>query len=54
MTMTFAPPAPGAWELEQTHLTRPISVMMAEVFPDAMMSGFKDASKAHGLLLDHL
>ncbi|HVZ78623.1 MAG TPA: PEP-utilizing enzyme [Gemmatimonadaceae bacterium] len=51
---TFAPPAPGAWELEQTHLTRPISVLMAEIFPDAMMSGFKDGSRTFGVLLDHL
>lgn len=52
--MTFTAPAPGAWELDQTHLTRALSVMMAEIFPDAMMRGFKDASKAYGLLLDHL
>jgi pyruvate,water dikinase len=51
---TFTPPAPGAWELEQTHMTRPISVLMAEIFPGAMMSGFKDGTRTFGVLLDHL
>ena len=54
VTQTFTPPAPGAWELEQTHLTRPISVLMTEIFPGSMMEGFKDGSKAMGVLLDHL
>ena len=51
---SFVPPSPGSWELEQTHLTRPISYFMAEVFPGEMMRGFKDASRAYGVLLDHL
>jgi len=37
----FTPPLPGAWELEQTHLTRPVSVFMADVSP-ALMRGFSD------------
>ena len=51
---TFAPPSPGAWELEQTHLSRPPSVFAAAVFPDAMMAGFKEGTRHYGLLLDHL
>jgi pyruvate,water dikinase len=50
----FIPPSPGAWELEQTHLTRPVSVYMAEVLPAPMMRGFADGTKAYGVLLDYL
>jgi pyruvate,water dikinase len=50
----FVPPSPGAWELEQTHLTRPISFFAAEIFPVEMMRGFKDGSREYGVLLDHL
>src|SRR5215207_1571134 len=50
----FTPPSPGAWELEQTHLTRPPSIFMAAVIPDAMMAGFKEGTRTYGLLLDHL
>ena len=51
---SFKPPSPGAWELEQTHLSRPPSIFTAAVFPDAMMAGFKEGSRTYGLLLDHL
>jgi pyruvate,water dikinase len=50
----FQPPSPGAWELEQTHLTRPPSVYSAAVIPDSMMAGFKAGTRHYGLLLDHL
>ena len=50
----FRPPSPGAWELEQTHLTRPPSVYSAAVIPDSMMAGFKEGTRHYGLLLDHL
>ena len=53
-SISYNPPSPGAWELEQTHLTRPPSVFTASVFPDAMMSGFKAGSRHYGLLLDYL
>jgi phosphohistidine swiveling domain-containing protein len=51
---SFVPPSPGAWELERTHTTRPISVLMADVFPQNMMRGFGDGTRAYGVLLDHL
>jgi pyruvate,water dikinase len=51
---TFSPPSPGAWELEQTHLTRPPSIFMASVIPEPMMAGFKEGTRTYGLLLDHL
>jgi len=50
----FIPPSPGAWELEQIHLTRPVSVFMADVFPSPMIRGFADGTKAYGVLLDYL
>jgi len=51
---SFTPPSPGAWELEQTHLTRPPSMFSAAVIPDAMMAGFKAGSRQYGVLLDYL
>jgi pyruvate,water dikinase len=51
---SFTPPSPGAWELEQTHVTRPPSVFTAAVVPDAMMAGFKAGSRHYGALLDYL
>ena len=50
----FTPPSPGAWELEQTHLTKPPSVLTAELMPDAMMRGFAEGTRHYGLLLDYL
>ncbi len=50
----FTPPSPGAWELEQTHLTRPPSRYSASVIPGSMMAGFKAGSRHYGLLLDYL
>ena len=51
---TFTPPSPGAWELDQTHLTKPPSVLMAELAPPSMMRGFSEGSRHYGLLLDYL
>lgn len=53
-TPAFTPPSPGAWELEQTHMTRPPSVFTAALLPEPMMRGFGDGTRAYGLLLDHL
>ena len=54
MTTTFVPPGSGAWELERTHNSRPMSVLMAELFPAAMMRGFSEGTRYYGVLLDHL
>ena len=51
---TFTPPSPGSWELEQTHLTKPPSVLLAELMPASMMRGFSEGTRHYGLLLDHL
>src|SRR6478736_2983207 len=52
-TTTFTPPSPGAWELERTHATRPISRYMWDVLP-AMVPGFSDAMREYGAMLDHI
>src|SRR5687768_18592288 len=54
VSQPFTPPSTGSWEIEQTHLTKPPSVLMAELMPDAMMRGFKDGTRHYGILLDHL
>ena len=51
---TFAPPSPGAWELDMTHTQRPMSRFMATVFGPAMKRGFSEGTKHYGLLLDHI
>jgi rifampicin phosphotransferase len=53
-TTTFTPPSPGSWELEQTHLTKPPSVLIGELMPPSMMRGFSEGTRHYGLLLDHL
>jgi rifampicin phosphotransferase len=54
VTEAFTPPSPGSWELEQTHLTKPPSVLLAELMPPSMMRGFAEGTRHYGLLLDHL
>ena len=51
---SFVPPSPGAWELEQTHVTKPPSIFFTSVFPAAMMRGFKAGTQHYGVLLDYL
>ena len=50
----FVPPSPGAWEIESTHFVRPVSRWMGELFPEAMMRGFKESTARYGALLSHL
>ena len=53
-TQGFTPPSPGAWELEQTHLTKPPSRLIGELLPEPMMRGFSEGTRYYGLLLDYL
>ncbi|HEX8154570.1 MAG TPA: PEP-utilizing enzyme [Thermoanaerobaculia bacterium] len=48
----FAPPAPGVWELESTHMQRPISRAMAAVLPAAGTAGFREGMARYGMLLE--
>jgi phosphohistidine swiveling domain-containing protein len=49
---TFVPPGPGVWELESTHIMRPVSRAMEAVFPDAATAGFFEGMARYGMLLD--
>src|SRR5258706_7647804 len=51
---SFIPPRPGAWEIEATHMQRPMSRWLQPVFPPAMIRGFKEGSARYGALLSHL
>lgn len=53
-TGRFEAPEPGAWEVESTHLMRPISRYLADVFPKAMNRGFSECTARYGALLDRL
>jgi phosphohistidine swiveling domain-containing protein len=48
----FAPPGPGVWELEATHMVRPVSRALEAVFPDAATAGFREGMARYGLLLE--
>ncbi len=50
----FTPPGPGVWELEATHMQRPVSRAMADILPAAATAGFREGMARYGLLLDHL
>jgi phosphohistidine swiveling domain-containing protein len=50
----FAPPGPGVWELEATHLIRPVSRCMEAVFPAAATAGFRWSMERYGMLLDYM
>jgi rifampicin phosphotransferase len=53
-TNGFTPPGPGVWELEATHLQRPVSRATAAVFPEAASAGFREGMARYGMLLDYL
>lgn len=48
----FAPPGPGVWELESTHMVRPISRMIEDIFPAAATEGFRWSMARYGMLLE--
>ena len=50
----FVPPSPGAWELEQTHVTRPVSPYTAEIFPGGVQRGFTDGTRNYGSLVEYI
>lgn len=49
---SFTAPGPGVWELESTHMSRPLSRVMAEIFPDAATEGFRWSMERYGALLE--
>ncbi|HEX2122176.1 MAG TPA: PEP-utilizing enzyme [Thermoanaerobaculia bacterium] len=50
----FVPPGPGVWELEGTHMQRPVSRCGGAIFPQAATAGFRASMERYGLLLDYL
>lgn len=48
----FAPPSPGIWELEVTHVVRPLSRAYGAVVPEPSTAGFRTSMRRYGLLLD--
>lgn len=50
----FVAPSPGAWELDSTHVPRPISRWLAPIFVPASMRGFKATGVQYGSLLDYI
>lgn len=51
---SFTPPGPGVWELESTHVLRPVTRAMEAIFPEAATSGFREGMARYGLLLEGL
>ena len=51
---TYEAPGPGTWELDATHLSKPLTAYTASIFPDALVRGFKEGTARYGLFLSHL
>jgi len=50
----FEAPGPGTWELDATHLSKPVSLYTASIFPDSLARGFKIGTERFGLFFSHL
>ena len=50
----FHPPSPGSWELETTHIGKPITRYMADSFPAAIMRGMTEGNRHYGSLMNHI
>src|SRR3954467_4454376 len=51
---TFAPPAKGPWELETTHVARPLTPLAQRGFLEGFPKGFGEGTARYGVLLSHL
>jgi rifampicin phosphotransferase len=49
--LTFAPPGPGAWELDPVHFPRPVTGYWAEMHPEPFSLGYGDFMAYYGLPL---
>ena len=49
----FEAPGPGVWELEQTHMSRPLTRFAFECFSYGFKRGFMEGSERYGLTLSH-
>lgn len=50
----FAPPGPGAWELETTHYSRPVTRFVQQAYRIGFAEGFRASAARFGLMLSHL
>jgi pyruvate,water dikinase len=50
----FAPPGPGAWELETTHYTRPVSRFTQQPLVEGFGIGFAASTARYGVMLDRM
>lgn len=50
----FQPPGPGAWELETTHFTRPMSRFTQQPYVEGFGVGFSASTARFGVMLDRL
>jgi rifampicin phosphotransferase len=50
----FAPPGAGAWLLDRTHFTRPLTRFHAELFAEPFRRGFSDSLRRYGSLLEYM
>lgn len=53
-TPSFNPPGPGAWELETTHWSRPVTRFAQDATVDGFIAGFSASAARYGLMLNHL
>lgn len=51
---TFEPPGKGAWELESTHGSRPMTRITQNGFLEGFPKGFSEGTARYGVLLDHM
>ncbi|HUG64375.1 MAG TPA: PEP-utilizing enzyme [Gaiellaceae bacterium] len=52
--VTFDPPGPGSWILDNVHVPRPWSRFQSEIHPPNLAAGFRESARRYGLLLDTL
>jgi len=53
-TKIFNPPGPGAWELETTHWSRPVTRFVQEAMLNGFVKGFASGAARYGSMLNHL
>ena len=53
-TSEFTAPGPGVWEVESTHMIRPLSRAMSAILPGAATAGFRESMARYGMLLDSM
>ncbi len=51
---TYEAPGPGTWELDATHLSKPLTLYTSSIFPGSLVRGFKEGTERYGLFLSHL